>query len=224
MGGVSCSCCADVDRVFSRRLAARELRRYRKKGPERATATLLDALRREGVEDVSLLDVGGGVGVIQHELLEAGARSAVSVDASRNYAAALLEEAARRGNADRVTTVDGDFVELADGLEPADVATLDKVICCYPDLAALLGAAAARSTRLIGLVYPRDRWFIRAGGVALNAWLWATRNDLRWLIHPPADVDRLLRHAGFERGFLDESSSLIPWQVAVYRRGSENGG
>jgi hypothetical protein len=46
---------------FDDRQAKADLRSYRKKGPDRSTPLLLDALRAEGVEGASLLDIGGGV-------------------------------------------------------------------------------------------------------------------------------------------------------------------
>ncbi|UCC73007.1 MAG: methyltransferase domain-containing protein [Gemmatimonadota bacterium] len=82
------------------------------------------------MEGATLLDIGGGVGVIQHELLDAGARGATGVEAVPRYLAAARGEAERRGHAERVDLVLGDFVELAGAIEPADMVTLDRVICC----------------------------------------------------------------------------------------------
>lgn len=215
---MGCSCCANVDRVFSDRTARRELRRYRKKGPERATRSLLQALESAGVEGATVLDIGGGIGVIQHELLAHGAVSAVSVDASRNYAAVLREEAERCSLGDRIVSIDGDFVDVADSLDPAEIVTMDKVICCYPDMEALVALAAQRSTRLLGLVFPRDTLVVRLGGSLLNGVLWLTRNSLRWIVHNPAAVDRTIRREGFEPCFTNDARGLTPWQVVVYRR------
>jgi hypothetical protein len=50
----------------------------------------------------------------------------------------------------------GDFVALAPALSAADVVTLDRVICCYDDMPALVGRSAALAERLYGVVYPRD--------------------------------------------------------------------
>ena len=46
---------------------------------------------------------------------------------------------------------------MSDEIEAADVVTLDRVICCYPDMEALVGRSAERALRLYGLVHPRDR-------------------------------------------------------------------
>jgi hypothetical protein len=67
---------------YNQKHAASQLRKYREKGPIASTQTLIDALKTEGVQDATLLDIGGGIGVIQHELLAAGAAHATSVDAS----------------------------------------------------------------------------------------------------------------------------------------------
>jgi magnesium-protoporphyrin O-methyltransferase len=82
------SCCATTSRVesvFNDKLASHDLRRYRRKGPRRSTRLLVAALKAEGVEGKTLLDIGGGIGAIPHELLDAGAASATSVEASRPY-------------------------------------------------------------------------------------------------------------------------------------------
>jgi ubiquinone/menaquinone biosynthesis C-methylase UbiE len=72
---------------YNERLAASDLKRYREKGPRPWTRTLIESLKAEGVEGATLLDIGGGIGVIPHELLAAGASSATCVDASAAYLA-----------------------------------------------------------------------------------------------------------------------------------------
>src|SRR3972149_6454378 len=98
---MSCAQCQGIERMFDRRAAERELRQYRAAGPGGTTRLLIDALKAEGVAGLTLLDIGGGVGAIQHELLRAGARSATAVDASSAYLDAARAEVARLGHADR---------------------------------------------------------------------------------------------------------------------------
>ena len=109
----------------------------------------------------TLLDIGGGVGVAQLDLLSAGLRSATDVDASSAYLDVAREEAQRRGYSERVSYRHGDLVALAPEIEPADIVTLDRVICCYHDMPALVRASAAKARRLYGLVYPHDAWWTR---------------------------------------------------------------
>ena len=104
-----CQCCG-IDKVFSAKVAAKELKAYRKNGPHKATSVLIDALKAEGAEGMTLLDIGGGVGAIQHELLKDGVTTATNVDASSAYSEAAKQEADRLGLSDRVTYHFGDFV------------------------------------------------------------------------------------------------------------------
>ncbi len=192
-------CCASTDcydAKFDDARAAEDLRSYRSKGPGPTTRLLLDALRAEGVEGTTLLDVGGGVGVIQHELLDAGVRRAVQVDASHAYVRAARAEAERRGHADRTTFLHGDFVALAPEIEPADVVTLDRVICCHPDMEALVAASASRARRVYGIVVPRDAWWVRAGDGGANALRRLRRDRFRTYVHPLAAINAAIREHG----------------------------
>jgi SAM-dependent methyltransferase len=216
--GPGCAC--SVGNEFGERVARNELRAYRRKGPEKTTRWLIEGLRAGGVDGLTVLDVGGGVGAVHHELLSAGARSAVDVDGSPAYVAVARDEAERRGTLDRVRYETGDFVELAPGIEPADLVALDRVVCCYPDMAALVRLSAARATRRYGLVYPRDPWWLRAGGAVLNGLARLARQRLRAWIHRTADVDAIVREAGFRPRY--RRSDLF-WQVVVYERSAEPG-
>jgi hypothetical protein len=58
-----------MESFYNGKLAASQLRKYRDKGPIASTQTLIDALKAEGIEGSTLLDISGGIGAIQHELL-----------------------------------------------------------------------------------------------------------------------------------------------------------
>lgn len=207
--------CPSCPNVFSHKEAEADLRRYRDKGPEATTKALVDAIRAHGVSGATVLDIGGGIGAIQLELLEAGAASTVSVDASPDYVEVARVEAGHRGYADRTRHLTGDFVGLAGQLEPADIVTLDKVVCCYPDMPLLVDRSVERARRMLGLVYPRSAWWVRAFATLGNAGYRLFRSTTRFYIHPEDRVDQLIREAGFEaypvqRGLL--------WQVVLYIR------
>src|SRR5690348_2011771 len=127
-------CCQPAANIFDRRQAERELRRFRRGGPDKTTRTLVRAVRdtlgEAALAGASVLDIGGGIGAIQLELLGMGAGSAISVDASPAYVEAATEEAARRGYAARITHRAANFVEVAPEVAPADIVTLERVICC----------------------------------------------------------------------------------------------
>ena len=149
---MSCGQCEGIGTMFGAATAEHELKRYRKRGPHGTTRMLLDALRTEGVQGAEVLDIGGGVGAIGHELLDAGTRSVTAVEASPVFLAVAQREAERQGHRDRIAFVQGDFVELAAQIPSAQVVTLDRVICCYDEMEALVSASAERAERLYGVV------------------------------------------------------------------------
>jgi len=212
-------CCSPgdspFDRQFDERHAAEQLRAYRRKGPAGTTRTLIEALSAGGIDGQTVLDIGGGVGAVHHALVRSGAAAAVDVDASRAYVAVAREEAERQGHADRVRYLTGDFVVLADEIDPADLVALDRVICCYADMAALVGRSATLARRRYGLVYPRDTWLSRAGIAVLNAGNRLSRSSFRAYVHRTADVDAILAAHGMVKRL--QRTTLI-WQVVLYER------
>jgi SAM-dependent methyltransferase len=212
---VTCCQCEGIERQFGARTARWELKRFRKRGSSATTRRLIDALRREHVSDASILDVGGGVGAIYHELLATGAREAIHVDVSPDYLSVAREEAERRGHAARVRFVRGDFVELAGELPNADVVTLDRVICCYPDMERLVTRSAGKALRLVGAVYPRDVWWMHLAVSAVNAFSRLRRSAFRTYVHPPDAIDALLRGRGFDRRSFARTAG---WEVVVYAK------
>ncbi len=210
-----CGNCSGIEREFDEKTATSDLRRYRRNGPLPGTRILLQALQREGIGGMTLLDIGGGVGMVHHELLDSGTSSATHVDASTAYLDAAREEVERRGHGDRVRFLHGDFVELAPELPPADIVTLDRVICCYPDMERLVELSAARARRLYGLVYPRNRWWLRLWFPISNLYFRLQSCPFRLYLHPPEAVDEAIRREGLRRVF---SGSTTIWEVAVYAR------
>lgn len=201
--------------MFDDAQAAKDLKSFRADGPDPTTRALLNLLRAQGVENATLLDIGGGVGAIHHELIDAGVQRAMHVDASAAYIRVAKEEAEQRGHADRVEFLHGDFVDLAERAPAADVVTLDRVICCYPDMPALVEASAARARRLYGAVFPRDRWFLRLGFPFMNLFKRLTGSGFRVFLHSPEGIDAILRRQGLERRAYAQT---FVWAVAVYSR------
>jgi magnesium-protoporphyrin O-methyltransferase len=210
------SCCTgDYDAMFDARAARRQLSAYSRSGPTGTTRRLIDAISATGTKDATVLDIGGGVGVIGLELLAAGAGHVTGVDASDAYVTAAHEEAMRRGLGQRVTVHHGDFVGLADAIEAADIVTLDRVVCCYGDWPALVDASAAHALRLYGLAYPVDRWWTRAGVGFGNLCLRLMRRSFRGYVHPERAIDERIQAAGFARR--SNHRSWL-WQTALYER------
>ena len=197
-------------------VAAADISRYRKNGPRLGDRALIEAIKAEGVDGATLLDIGGGIGVIQHELLGAGAASATNVEASSAYLAAARGEGDRRGLADRVTYHRGDFVDLAASIQPADVVTLDRSPNAYPDWERLASLSAERARRLYGVVIPRDTCFVRLVISAINLVQRFADKPVRAAIVPIDELDQILHLRGLSRRFY---ATIGPaWHVVLYRR------
>jgi len=210
-----CECCKITNDQFGQDTAEADLKTYHRKGPEKHTQLILEAVRSLGLKDASLLDVGGGIGAIYHELMKDSVSRATHVDASSAYLAVAKQETDKRGNTERVEFVHADFTDVASDVVPADIVTLDRVVCCYPDFHSLLKAAAGRSQRALVMAYPRDNWLSRAI-VRIGDWfLKISRNPFRVFVHPVHEMDSLLNKEGLHRVSL---SRLFVWEVALYQR------
>src|SRR5215211_8141247 len=80
-------CCSsrDYDRFFSKRFARRLAKKYRKRGLDKTARKMADFLRERGIEGATVLEIGGGVGEIEIELLKAGAARAENLELSPAY-------------------------------------------------------------------------------------------------------------------------------------------
>src|SRR5438552_18984680 len=119
--------------VFSERSARAEARRYRRRGLDGTSRRIVDFLKSQGVEGRTVLEVGGGIGTVQIELLKAGAARAVSIELTPTYedvAARLLSVA---GLTDRVVRKVTDFDNATSKVVGEDFVFINRVICCYPN-------------------------------------------------------------------------------------------
>jgi magnesium-protoporphyrin O-methyltransferase len=203
------------DRQFDAERAEQKLREYRRDGPKRWTARLIAELSRGGVDGLTVLDIGAGVGAVHQALLASGAASATDVDASGPYIEAARHEAERRGVVDRVTYLKGDAVSLAAELPAADLVALDRVVCCYGDMAGLVRVAASHTRRRLGLVLPRDRAWIRVGAAVANALDGVRHDPFRFYVHRTDDVLGVARQEGLELASVHHGRM---WQTLVLER------
>ena len=188
-----------AEQQFSTKKVAKELRRYRQKGAVPTTRLLRDAVVTAGLTSGTVLDVGGGFGILALDLLERGISQAILVEASSAYLEAAKEEAARRGRSPSMQFVHGDFLSMADQLPAASVVTLDRVVCCYPAYGSLLEQALGHAERGFAFSYPRDRWYVRAGVWVENTMRKRSGNPFRTFVHPEARMAQIIAQAGFDR-------------------------
>src|ERR1051325_5999837 len=102
---------------FARKMAAR----YRKRGLDRTSRRMVAFLADHGLEGSTVMEIGGGVGEIQVELLKHGAPRTVNLELVAVYdreAQRLLAEHGLEGRAERRLH---DIAVDPDGVEPVDV-------------------------------------------------------------------------------------------------------
>jgi 2-polyprenyl-3-methyl-5-hydroxy-6-metoxy-1,4-benzoquinol methylase len=210
-------CCNSrgCDQFFNRRFARRMAKRYRKRGLDKTARQMVDFAQSQGVGGASVLEIGGGLGEIQLELLERGAARAVNLELSPAYeseAIRLAREAAVEGRVDRRIH---DIAVDPDGVEPADVVVLNRVVCCYPDYERLLGAAADHARRLLVFSHPPRNPVSRLVVAAQNAGFRLTGREFRVFTHPPAAMIAVLQRHGLRHTF---AHRRIVWHVAGLQR------
>ena len=201
--------------VFSERNARGEAKRYRRKGLDGTSREIVDYLKSQGVDGQTVLEVGGGIGAVQIELLKLGAETATSVELTPTYervAGELLDEAGLR---DRVRRKVTDFVDAATDVDAADVVVLNRVLCCYHDMPRLAAAAADHTRKLLVLSYPRRTWWTVASFAVFNWFLALFRRQFHVFVHKPKDILATARQHGLEP-VLNRPGAF--WTVAALRR------
>jgi len=207
--------------IFSEKSAAGEAKRYRRKGLDGTSKRIFDFIKGRGVEGKTLLEVGGGIGAIEIELLKAGMETAVNVELTPTYESAASELIREAGLSDRVERRVIDFAEAGTDVQSADVVVMNRVICCYPDMPKLVGAASDRARDLLVMSFPNRRWWTRLGLAVANFGFRVIRMQFRVFLHPPARILAAVEERGFK---IRLNQSALIWQVVALERTSGGGG
>ncbi|OLC65203.1 MAG: hypothetical protein AUG06_08210 [Actinobacteria bacterium 13_1_20CM_2_65_11] len=210
-------CCTPkgYGQIFSEKNAAGEAKRYRRKGLDGTSKRIVDFTREQGVEGKTLLEVGGGIGAIEIELLKAGMGRAVNVELTPTYEVAAAELLVDAGLTDLVERRVMDFAEAGPEVETADVVVMNRVICCYPDMPKLTGAAADRATEMLIMSFPNRRWWTRLGLTVANLGFRVIRLQFRVFLHTPALILAAVQQHGFRTRFNERG---LVWQVIAFER------
>ncbi len=212
------TCCppAAYGVVFDDREARRNARAYRKKGLDPTARRMVRFLNAQEEVPQTVLEIGGGIGAFQIELLRAGASRATNIELSPAYEAVAQNLLADAGLTDRVQRHLGDFAATPDAFPLADVVIMHRVVCCYPEAARLVSAAASHARRYLAMSYPRDAWWVRVGLAAENLLLFSMRRiGFRIYVHPPHTILATAQSQGFtptlqHRGWV--------WEAVVLKR------
>ncbi len=201
--------------MFNERFARRTLRRYRKKGLDPIERGMVDSVSSTERNGGRVLEIGGGIGALQAELIAAGADRGEVVELLNDYEPYAREAARHRGIEGRTTFRVADLLEQPDAAVPADIVVLNRVVCCSPDGVRLAGLAAHLASRVLLLSYPRDRRLVRAGVALLNFVMRMLGRSFRVFLHPTAALFQAARAEGFETA---QTGRTIAWEFTTLRR------
>jgi magnesium-protoporphyrin O-methyltransferase len=210
-------CCdsGEYGRVFGDRFANRVARRYRRRGLSRTAQRAVGYLVEQGIDGATVLEIGGGVGEIQVELLRRGAARVTNLEISTSYedqAKELLRQAGLEGRVDRRFL---DIAQAPGEVEPADIVVLHRVVCCYPDYQRLLAAAGDHARRALVFSHPTPNVVIRALFWLENLVRRLRRETFRAFVHPPAAMMAVLNDTGLDTTYRHRG---FAWQVVGLAR------
>jgi len=212
---MGCCQCQGIEKMFDKKTALKELKKYKKKGPSKTTRMLLKVIQQRGVKALDFMDIGGGIGAIQNYLINNGAEKGTSIDASKAYLEVAREEAERNGTVGKMTYRHGDFITTASDSDSADIVTLDKVICCYDEMAELVGLSSGLARKIYGVVYLREVWWTKLVRPLMNMYPKIMGSEFRVFVHPTKKVEEIIMGNGLKPLYY---ATTFVWQVAVFVR------
>ena len=211
------SCCRSgaCEQMFSPRTARRSLERYRSKGLDEIERRIVASAQEAGIQGARVLEIGGGIGVIQAELLQVGAATGEIVELVVAYEPYARELASDKGLSDRVTFRVVDLVEDPADVEPADVVVLNRVVCCSPDGIELTGIAGRLARRTLVLSYPRGVVWVRLGVGLINLGQRLFGRSFRAFVHSPAKLRAAVEEQGLRATDLGRTAF---WEYSTLER------
>ena len=212
---MGCCQCQGIENMFDKKAAKRALKQYLKKGPSKTTEMLLKAIHKTGVKGLDFLDIGGGIGAIQYDLIKAGASSGTSIEASPAYIDLVKEEIHKNNLTEIIDFKHGDFTTIASDVDSADIVTLDKVICCYDNMSELVRLSSKLSRKIYAVIYPRDVWWTKLALPFINFYPIIKGSPFRVFIHPTKKVEEIIIRNGLKR---DYYATTLFWQVAIFTK------
>lgn len=178
---------------------------------------IADAVEATGIDGMSVLEIGSGIGDLTLEFVRRGAVAATGIDLSPQSVAAARDAARDEGLADSVTFETGNGA--TERLEPHDVVVLDRVICCYPAARELVSHTSAAARRVYAFTVPRKEGALHvAWTVAFwieNAYHALRGREFRAHLHDLDGIDEWLRAHAFSPSL---RFSRRGWLHVVYLR------
>ena len=167
----------------------------------------------------SVLEIGCGSGAMSVALLKRGAARARGVDLSTGMLATAIKRAEAADVADRAAFVVGDGATEKHG--PHDWVILDRVICCYPNVAAMMGNVIESARERVAFSLPTSRgWrgIVNHGmRIVENLSVRLGWSGCMGYVHNVDRIEKRLAAAGFAQR---RSQRLGLWYAAVWDRGT----
>jgi len=207
--------CCGADLFFNKKTAAKEYRKYLKKGPVKATAKIIQQLAAQNVTGKSLVDIGGGIGALQWWFLQQGGGQTTDIDASSGYLKKAETHAHDNGWQDKTSFLMGDCTDLYQNVEDPHIITMDKVVCCYPNFKEILSATCEKSKEIVSLSYPMDGIISQALRKIGDLYFMIKKNPYRPYVHSVKEIREIFASKGYQRVAHDLS---FPWHVETYAR------
>jgi magnesium-protoporphyrin O-methyltransferase len=210
-------CCRSgvCEEMFKPRKARGTLRRYRKKGLDNLEREMVSIASAQPLTGARILEIGGGIGTIQAELLAAGARSGEVLELVSAYEPYARELAREKGIEDRSAFRIADILEYPEAVAPADIVVLNRVVCCSPEGVRLTAVAAKLAGRMLLVIYPRDRSVVRVGMRFINGMFSMMGRSFRVFLHAPSSLSAAARAEGLS---VAGTSRTFAWELTAFRR------
>jgi SAM-dependent methyltransferase len=178
---------------------------------------LLELLEQRQIAGGTMLELGCGLGGLTLESVVLGATHADGVDLSPVTIREASRLAAEAGLADRVTFSVGDGSR--EDLSPHDVVVLDKVICCYPEVDALIDNSVRAARATYGVVVPFSsgwRGVLARTAIGVENTIRRLKGQsFRAFVHDVGEIEARIERAGLARV---STARRLMWYVAVYAR------
>lgn len=212
------TCCSKttqgIDRFFSRS-SRRYLKRFHRKGLGEEQKLLVEGITSAGVSDQTILEIGCGVGGLHLALLNSGARFATGIDIAQGMLECAQELTRELHLEKRTQHILGDFVNIHDVVQDADITILDKVICCYGDVDSLVRRSLAKTRATYAISFPNSNAVVRL----LFKSLIAIGRLLNWAFHPYwhdwETIVASINAAGFRQSY---RRTTLFWTICVFEK------
>ena len=213
------SCCnrAEYNNTFDDQLAKQELGDYLKSGLKKSSLPFMKVLEALPLDNKSVLDIGGGIGALTFELFKKNILKVSHVDLSEPYVKTFRSEVDRRSLTEKVQSYHGDFLDFVNDIETADLVSLDKVICCYPDFDNLVRQSIKKSNVWYAYSIPRTNLTTRIYFFIDKIMNKLKGKNLSVFFHSKDAIERIVIESGFTK--LTEKLDGY-WRVVLFKKSS----